>query len=599
MKSKITSTWKAVMARVFVVAMVVLAVAFVPTYTAQAATAPTLSKKSVNVLIKNTYDLNVKNKIKGSTYEWSSSNSKIATVNQVGLITGKSRGDVVISCKITTPDKKEVKLSCKLKVVSGAKDFAISNKVAILNKGQVYDLNRTLKPFTSNDVTTWTSSDASIAKPDAKGKFTAKKAGTVTITGTTLSGKSDSVTIKIFDQDGSVATQADLEELLKAKVTKITLRTDKEVTFTIPEGNYKNVTLAVDAPKADIYNNGVFKAIEIYQVAPSTFHENAKGNKLVVKSGAASIDVAEDASVSIEITSAGAKVTIKNNNGEITNVVMMNAAELKIEGESKNSIPVEIKAEGAKITTSVPMAVTATVKAAITLEKGAEATTIAVDKKENIPTIAGNVTVSVAVGTGTTQEKVEVKGEPIPTTGTTPSTPAAGGSTGGGSDSVTPDPGYSKSATVNGKTRYTLTTKTIEQISKVKISFIVDNPITVDGEMLRTLKSFLNQPADSYTKWMRAVAVDKKYGGTGNEFEIHASAANGSSRTITLTKTPISLLNGREYVVTLNGNPDMTAKTGSFTISSASGLSLTVTKIDDKTLDVETNITGLTFVPEF
>ncbi len=595
MISKISNTWRAAMAKVFVVAMVAMVVAFVPTHTAQAANAPTLSKKSVNVLIKKTYDLNVKNGIKGSTYAWTSSNEKIATVDQTGLIKGKSRGDVVISCKITTPDKKEVKLSCKLKVVSGAKEFTISNKVAILNKGQVYDLNRTLKPFTSNDVTTWTSSDTSIAKPDAKGKFTAKKAGTVTITGKTLSGKSDSVTIKILDQDGSVATQAELEELLKAKVSKITLRTDKEVTFTIPEGNYKNVTLAVDAPKADVYNNGVFKAIEIYQVAPSTFHENAKGNKLVVKSGTASIDVAENASVSIEITSSGAKVTIKNNNGEITNVVMMNAADLKIEGESKNPIPVEIKAEGAKITTNVPMAVTATVKAAITLEKGAEKTTIAVDKKENIPTIAGNVTISVAVGTGTTQEKVDVKGEPIPGTNPTPSTPAAGGSSGGSSDPVTPDPGY-KTSIVNGKTRYALTTKTVNQISKIKIGFM--GTITVDGEMLDTLLSFLNNPAVSYTKWMQGSAVDKTYGVSGNVFQIHASAATGYSRTITLTKTPMALLDGREYVVTLNGDPNNAAKTGSFTFQGATKY-LTVTKIDDKTLDVETNIDGLTFVPEF
>lgn len=593
---KISSTWRAAMAKVFVAAMVVLALAVVPTSTAQAAKAPTLSKKSVNVLIKNTYDLNVKNKIKGSTYEWVSSNEKVATVDKAGLVKGKSRGDVVISCKITTPDKKVVTLSSKVKVVSGAKEFAISNKVTIMNQGQVYDLNRTLKPFTSNDVTTWTSSNTAIAKPDAKGKFTAKKAGTVTITGTTLSGKSDSVTIKVLDQDGSVATQAELEVLLKAKVTKITLRTDKEVTFTIPEGNYKNVTLAVDAPKADVYNNGVFKAIEIYQVAPSTFHEKAKGNKLVVKSGAASIEVAENASVSIEITSAGAKVTIKNNNGDITKVVMMSAADLKIEGESKNPIPVEIKAEGAKITTSVPMAVTATVKAAITLEKGAEKTTIAVDKKENLPTIAGSVTISVAVGTGATQEKVDVKGEPITgTTPTTPSTPVTGGPSGGGSSPVTPDdPGYTTS-TANGKTRYTLTTKSITQISKVKIGF-AGMQINVDGDMLATLLSFLND-SNSHSKWLASNEVTKTYGVSGNQFEINASAANGNSRTITLVKTPMSLLDGREYVVTLD-TISINDKTGSFTITGANKF-LKVSKINSSILDVETNIEGLTFVPEF
>ena len=597
MMSKITQNWRVAMAKVFVAAMVIMAVAFVPTYTAQAAKAPALSKKTVNLLIKNTYDLNVKNAIKGSTYKWESSNTKIATVDQSGLVSGKSRGDVVISCKVMTPDKKELTLSCKLKVVSGAKEFAISNKVAVLNKGQAYDLNRTLTPFTSNDVTTWTSSDTSIAKPDNKGKFKALKAGTVTITGKTLSGKSDSVTIKIIDADGTVANQAELEELLKLGAKKITIRTSLKANFTIPEGNYEKVTLVVDAPKADVYNNGVFKSIEILQISPNTFHENAKGNKLVIKSKEASIEVSPNASVAIEITSAGAKVTIKNENGDITGVVVMSAADLKIEGNSDKPIPVEIKAVGAKITTSVPMAVTATAPATLTLEKGAEKTTVAVDKKENLPAVKGSVTISVVVGTGATQEKVEVKGEEIKNDPAAPAGPPAGGGTPGGNNNPsTPVPDVTKVTLGDGRVQFTLR-KPVSQLSTIEVKYSLF-VYEVDTEMMTKLMGFLNDPAGSIEKWRTMGAVTRTYG-AGSQVEIQASAATngGTTRTIKFIKSPLGIIDGNEYTAVLGST---SGSNGSFTLTSLqSGKTFTVKKVNDYTLEFNTDIEGLEFTPVF
>lgn len=594
MLSKVSSTWRTTITKVLVAAMVMLAVVFVPIVSAQAAAkAPTISNKSLSILLKKTYDLNIKNKVEGSTYQWASSNEAIATVDNSGLVKGKSRGDVVITCKVTTPSKKVYDLSCKVKVVSGAKAFAISNKIAILNKGQVYDVNRTLKPFTSNDVTTWTSSDTSIAKPDKNGKFTALKTGTVTITGKTLSGLSDSMTVKIVDPDGVVATQAEMEELLKAGVSKITLRTDEKVTFTIPEGNYDKMTLVVDAPKADIYNYGVFKTIDIFRVAPSTFHENAKGNKLVIRSQSASIEVAENASVSIEITAQGAKVTIKNDNGEITGVVMMSAADLKIEGKSDKPIPVEIKAEGASITTSTPLAIKASAPAALTIEKGAESTTIAADKKANIPTVFGKVTISVVVGTGATQEKVEVKGDEtkIKEPGA-PTVPTTGGGSGGGSS--TPD--VTKVVYADGSVQYTLV-KPVFQLSSIQVKYS-GVTYSVDGEMMAKLMGFLNDPVGSMNKWKTMPAVTRTYGASG-QVEIQASAAtdNGSTRTITFTKSPMNLLNGSDYKAVLGS---VSGNNGSFTLTSLqSGKVVKITKVDNYTLMFDTNVAGLEFIPTF
>jgi uncharacterized protein YjdB len=597
MSKKASYSLRTLFTKVMVAVLMIAAIAFIPSYSAQAAKAPTISKKTLNIMVKGTYDLNIKNEIKGANYVWSSNNEKIATVDAAGVVKGKTRGNAVITCKITA-GKSVYTVSSKVKVVSGAKSFIINNKITVLNKGQVYNLNRTLTPFTSNDVTTWTSSNTSIAKPDKNGKFTALKAGTVTITGTTLSGMTDSVKIRIIDADGAVATQAEMEELLKLGASKITLRTGVETTFTIPEGNYKNTTLVVDAPKADVYNSGVFKSIELLQIAPNTFHEKARGNKLVIKSSTASIEVAPNASVAIEITSVGAKVTIKNDKGEITGVVMMSAADLKIEGESSKPIPVEIKAKGASITSSVPMAVTASAPAALTLLKGAESTSIAVDKAENIPAIAGDVTIIVTVGTGAAQTKIDVKGEKIEVKDPgAPSAPSSGGTPGGstGGDPGgpgTPDKGYTVQ-NINGKLRYTLT-KPVTQIKSIDTSFM---GFSVDGEMLSILLSFLNDAEASLTKWQAGSKVTKTYRVAGSDFEIEASAANGNTRTIKLVKTPIGLLDGREYTVTLD-IIDVNAKTGAFTIRGGATY-LTVAKIADNILEIQTDIENLTFEPKF
>lgn len=595
MSKKASYSLRAIFTKAMVAVIMIAAIAFIPSYTAQAAKAPTISKKTLNIMVKGTYDLNIKNEIKGASYVWTSNDEKIATVDAAGVVKGKTRGNAVITCKITA-GKSVYTVSSKVRVVSGAKSFVINNKVAVLNKGQVYDLNRTLTPFTSNDVTTWTSSNTSIAKPDKNGKFTALKVGTVTITGTTLSGKTDSVKVKIVDADGVATTQAEMEELLKLGVSKITLRTSIETTFTIPEGNFKNTTLVVDAPKADVYNSGVFKSIEILQIAPNTFHEKAKGNKLVIKSTNASIEVDPNASVAIEITSVGAKVTIKNDKGEITGVVMMSAADLKIEGESKTPIPVEIKAKGASITSSVPMAVTASAPAALTLLKGAESTSIAVDKAENVPAIAGDVTINVTVGTGAAQTKLDVKGVKIEVKDPgAPAAPSSGGNP-GGSDTpggnTTPDKGYT-TQTINGKIRYTLT-KPVSQIKSIETSFM---GLKVDGDMLSTLLSFLNDAEVSLTKWQAGTKVTKTYRIAGSDFEIEASAANGNTRTIKLLKTPIGLLDGRVYTVTLD-IIDTSAKTGAFTIRGGSTY-LTVAKIADNIIEIQTDIENLTFEPKF
>lgn len=61
-----------------------------------------------------------------------------------------------------------------------------------------------------------------------------------------------------------VASQEQLEAVLKdSKVTAVTINTKDNVELTIPEGSYTNIKLIVTAPNATIVNNGEFKSTTV------------------------------------------------------------------------------------------------------------------------------------------------------------------------------------------------------------------------------------------------------------------------------------------------------------------------------------------------
>ena len=188
---------------------------------ASASTRPTISKKSQNILVGEKYNFNINGKIKSSTYKWESSDTAVATVNQRGIVTGVSKGKATVTCKVITP-KNEYLLTADVTVREPAESIEINNKIEKIYVGEKYNLNKTRLPETSNDKITWTTSDRSIAKPDKNGIFTALKAGQVTITASTLSGKKDSVTIRVLDESNSLTLTKDSVENGKIMLSDVT-----------------------------------------------------------------------------------------------------------------------------------------------------------------------------------------------------------------------------------------------------------------------------------------------------------------------------------------------------------------------------------------
>lgn len=135
--------------------------------TVQAASKVKISKTKASLEKGSTLQL----KISGTKkkVQWSTSSSKIATVNSKGKVTAKKAGTATITAKV---DGK--KYRCKITVTTPA----ISKKTLKLTVKDTY----TLKMTGTKKSVKWSSSKSSVASVNAKGKVTAKKAGTATIT---------------------------------------------------------------------------------------------------------------------------------------------------------------------------------------------------------------------------------------------------------------------------------------------------------------------------------------------------------------------------------------------------------------------------------
>lgn len=165
------------------------------TTVAQAATPSFVQTKVEIVGAEVTYQLDIKDKVDKSTYKWTSSNTKVATVSSKGLVTSKDKGTATIKCVITYPSKKTKSLSCKVTVTIPAKGIEITNDDSengahVLNLGETMDFDALLTPTNSSDKVYWSvaGGDASCIRIDdvVEGRITATKIGKVILTAKAL-----------------------------------------------------------------------------------------------------------------------------------------------------------------------------------------------------------------------------------------------------------------------------------------------------------------------------------------------------------------------------------------------------------------------------
>ena len=314
--------------------------------------------------------------------------------------------------------------------------------------------------------------------------------------------------------------------------------------LTIKDGDYSSKSLVVDAPNADVTNNGKFASIEIKQIKSSTWFENAVGNLLKVLAANSRIVVGENASASIDVTQDGATLTIVNN-GEVKKVTVSKKADVTISGDSMTAVPVVVNVPGVKITTSVPLNLQCNAKADLVINKGAEATKIQADAMNDIPSIIGDGVFVVTIGSGDTAQTVTVKATPAGSSSTTTSG-SIGGGTNTSSTTLTFDAALAK-------------------VTAVSVNYGDNKSFTLSDKLLNEVKLALI--SDSAASVWKAIENETlTYGGK-------TVTITGTSGNTTKSVT----VGGKTYSVTAVDN-------NTFTITSANNVSVTLSKsFDDKT----------------
>lgn len=112
---------------------------------------------------------------------WSTTNSKVAMVNSMGVVSAVEKGTAVIKLRFLDSDGNEIDgiyQDCTVTVIN--QEIQLSKSSITIYRGESYTLKAAVKG--NNDKVTWSTNKPSVANVTNNGKVTARKAGTAVIT---------------------------------------------------------------------------------------------------------------------------------------------------------------------------------------------------------------------------------------------------------------------------------------------------------------------------------------------------------------------------------------------------------------------------------
>lgn len=145
-------------------------------------TTPSLTATAVTLNTRTAYDINLDNKVVGSTYKWTSSDPDIVEVNtKNGKLKAISEGSATITCEIALPDGTTQTLTSIVTVGYDENAPELTETVLDLEIGDTFDIN--LENKIAKSSYRWASSDRDIIIVNSSnGKVTAEKSGEAFVT---------------------------------------------------------------------------------------------------------------------------------------------------------------------------------------------------------------------------------------------------------------------------------------------------------------------------------------------------------------------------------------------------------------------------------
>lgn len=212
-----------------------------------------LSKSSITIPVRKTATLTATvapAAASNKNISWKSSDTKVATVSNKGVVTAKKAGKATIT--VTTADGNK-KATCAVTVA----EVKLNATSMPLQVGKSTSALKVSSKYPSNDkVKGWKSSNTKIAAVNSKGKVTGKKVGKAKVTVTMKSGATATCTVKV--QKAKVVTKK-----LAISSKKLTLQKGKKATLTVtrnPVSATEKITWKSSNTKvATVTNKGVVK----------------------------------------------------------------------------------------------------------------------------------------------------------------------------------------------------------------------------------------------------------------------------------------------------------------------------------------------------
>lgn len=196
---------------------------------------------------------------------WTSSNTKVATVDSSGKVTAVGVGTANIVC--TAKDGSKKSATSKVIVINNSIAKVTLNKTSLnVVKGKTSTLTATISPSNAtNNPITWKSSNTKVAAVDGNGKIIGVGVGTAIITATTKDGSEKYATCKVTVTNPASVTSVKLSKTtLSLKVGKTST-----LTSTITPSNVTNKTVTWKSSSSSIAtvdSNGKITAKKVGKV---------------------------------------------------------------------------------------------------------------------------------------------------------------------------------------------------------------------------------------------------------------------------------------------------------------------------------------------